>query len=89
MAGLPEGRGRLGVFKALLCLQELAVGDQDGRDGVPELVQADVAATVPANEGLEPVAEAGAARPLLVAEHRRRTAKGLAIRRAAVVRARW
>ncbi|HEU0101052.1 MAG TPA: hypothetical protein VFR07_01890 [Mycobacteriales bacterium] len=54
------------MSEALLCLQELAVRHQEGRDAVSQPVRTHVGVIVLANEGLEPVAEAAAAQPLLV-----------------------
>lgn len=66
VAVLPQGGGRLGVAKALLGLQELAVGDQDGRDGVAKAVQAHVVEAVAADERGEPVAQGAAEQSLLM-----------------------
>ena len=55
MAVLPQGRAGLGVTEALLGLEQMAVGDQDGRDGVPQTVQADLGVPVLADEGGKPV----------------------------------
>jgi len=66
VAVLPQGGAGFGVAESLLGLQELAFADEDGRDGAPEAVQADVTVPVPADEGGEPVAQGAGAQPLLV-----------------------
>lgn len=64
VAVLAQGGGGFGVAEALLGLQELAVGDRDCRDGVPEPVQADLGMAVRGGEVVEPASEGAAAQPL-------------------------
>ena len=51
MAVLAQGGRGVLVAKALLGLEKVPVGDQDGRDGVAQPVERDVAVVVPTDEG--------------------------------------